>query len=94
MRRVNYHYLVTQTLLWLSLLTQGDQEFWAVDLNLHYNDSTSMNSLVDFMTNGTFNSVDHVYTIPPMTVEKKRQRRRRNQTTDDEVSYVMRDESQ
>ena len=56
-----------------------------MDLNLHYNDSTAMNSLVDFMTNGTFHSNEHVYTIPPMAVEKKRQRRRRHQQSDNEV---------
>lgn len=47
-----------------------------------------MNSLVDFMTNGTFHSNEHVYTTPPMAVEKKRQRRRRHQQSENEVKIM------
>ncbi|XP_067936588.1 IQ domain-containing protein H-like [Watersipora subatra] len=64
----------------------GDQELWAVDLNLHYSDSTAMNTLVNFMTNGVFNTKDHLYTIsPPVQESRRRQRRRRHQSVEDEL---------
>jgi len=64
---------------------QEEQELWATDLNLHYNDSTAMNSLVTFMSNGSFDAKEHIYNITPPKQERKR-RRRRHQSEDDEVS--------
>ncbi|CAH1796248.1 unnamed protein product [Owenia fusiformis] len=53
-----------------------DQLLWAVDLNLSYGDSTAMSQLMDFTTNGHFDSTNHIYEINrPKKEEKKRKRR-------------------
>ena len=55
------------------------QELWAVDLNLWYDSSLAMFSLMEFATQGTLDTSNHFFDIPPPKKEEKKTRRRRRQ---------------
>ena len=83
-------YLVRSSFLFLLIFVlfgiQMQQEIWAVDLDLNYQDSQVMFGLVQFVTNGTLDPRTHFFDIPmPKKEEKKLRRRKLRKEEEEEV---------
>ena len=59
------------------LYFQQEQNLWAVDLNLWYDDSVAMTQLMLYVTSGTLDTKNYVFNVPPPKKEKKKSTHRR-----------------
>ena len=50
---------------------------WATDLSIRHSEHVSLTGLLYYMSNGIFDPIEHVYTVPPSPVESKQKSGRR-----------------